>query len=663
MYTQSTYNLCKTTLVLYGLFFTSFLACDKPSTSEDLYKSVDQSIATVQNSNLPNTAKKETIAQAIQYLKELPSSERKLKKLKDYTYQAHHLQDSLLFFKLNQLRLEEAERQEDTLEVADAHWSYGSYYLEEEDYEKAFYHYTEAQKGFSQNRHPYYEAKMWYNLAFIKGRLKDYTTSETYIYKALPTFLQLHKKEQLYRCYTLLGFLYKELEGFDRAHAFHQQALQYLPEKDDKFMREAAYNNIGLLWHRQGTYTKAIDYYNQALTHQDLAKKKPALYARLLDNRAYSQLQLKHEERQIEDFQTALKIRDSIENREGVIINRLHIAEWHLAKGDTLTALSYAKQAHQEAHEIQLKKELLSALKLLAKIDLSHAAAYMTQWQDIQNELQRNLRHQRNKVAQIQFNTQQYRQQNLKLSKQKRILILVCVGVILIGLLLFFMIRQQYRYKKLEQQRQKEQELQQEREHERYRIAEDLHDGVLGKLFGLRMQWGMLKIQGSASDKKEHAMLLGELQKIEKEIREISHNLKKATKDSFYQDIEKLLAAKSELGNFSYQCDLAHHHNKRSLSAPVKEHLLAITEEILQNTIKHAAATHVTLACGFKNKTFYLSVVDNGKGFLTHQASDGIGLQNIQDRINKIGGDLNLKSSIGDGTAFYITVPTQKLKS
>jgi len=63
---------------------------------------------------------------------------------------------------------------------------------------------------------------------------------------------------------------------------------------------------------------------------------------------------------------------------------------------------------------------------------------------------------------------------------------------------------------------------------ERNRISEDLHDGVLGKLFATRIRLGFLgmKLFNDFPDKKrEFDTLIKDIECIEKEIREISHNL------------------------------------------------------------------------------------------------------------------------------------------
>ena len=67
--------------------------------------------------------------------------------------------------------------------------------------------------------------------------------------------------------------------------------------------------------------------------------------------------------------------------------------------------------------------------------------------------------------------------------------------------------------------------LEEEKVQERNRISQELHDGILGRLFGTRMGLGFLDLQGDEKLQQQHQDFLNELQDIEKEIRDVSHKL------------------------------------------------------------------------------------------------------------------------------------------
>src|SRR5690606_3915548 len=60
---------------------------------------------------------------------------------------------------------------------------------------------------------------------------------------------------------------------------------------------------------------------------------------------------------------------------------------------------------------------------------------------------------------------------------------------------------------------------------ERRRISEELHDGILGRLLGIRVNWERLQLEGDPEAIAEHQNLLYHLGLVEKEIRSISHDL------------------------------------------------------------------------------------------------------------------------------------------
>jgi two-component system NarL family sensor kinase len=90
--------------------------------------------------------------------------------------------------------------------------------------------------------------------------------------------------------------------------------------------------------------------------------------------------------------------------------------------------------------------------------------------------------------------------------------------------------------------------------------------------------------------------------------------------------------------------------------------LFRVTQEILNNMIKHSAATNVTVSVRYGDQHFSLSVKDNGKGFdyaamMDRSIGDsGSGLRNIVRRCKLIGAECIYETSVGSGTSVYMTV-------
>ncbi|CAL2086907.1 conserved membrane protein of unknown function [Tenacibaculum sp. 190524A02b] len=195
-----------------------------------------------------------------------------------------------------------------------------------------------------------------------------------------------------------------------------------------------------------------------------------------------------------------------------------------------------------------------------------------------------------------------------------------------------------------------------EREKERQRISEELHDGVLGKLFGTRLGLGFLNIP-EETDKEKYQQFLDELQEVEKEIREVSHKLSANLDGSnigFEGIVSQLVKDKSKLGNFEYSINTDTTIDWNSVNEVNRVNLYRIIQEALQNIIKHAKASHLTLAFSKQNGHILISIEDNGVGFNTAKNRNGIGINNIKSRVKRLKATLELDSSPNNGTSLVI---------
>lgn len=91
--------------------------------------------------------------------------------------------------------------------------------------------------------------------------------------------------------------------------------------------------------------------------------------------------------------------------------------------------------------------------------------------------------------------------------------------------------------------------------------------------------------------------------------------------------------------------------------------LFRSVDEILKNIIKHASASKVTITAQATRYSFSLSVADNGKGFDTsiltpeHRRLDSFGLFSIKERIEYLGGVMDIQSELGKGTTAILNIP------
>jgi signal transduction histidine kinase len=98
------------------------------------------------------------------------------------------------------------------------------------------------------------------------------------------------------------------------------------------------------------------------------------------------------------------------------------------------------------------------------------------------------------------------------------------------------------------------------------------------------------------------------------------------------------------------------------VSPEVETALYRIVQEALSNAVRHASATKVVVRLETKPGFVDLAVIDNGRGFdreaLHREGSmNGLGLLSLKERVELVGGTLNIESSVGRGTRLYVVIP------
>src|SRR5438309_1497631 len=93
------------------------------------------------------------------------------------------------------------------------------------------------------------------------------------------------------------------------------------------------------------------------------------------------------------------------------------------------------------------------------------------------------------------------------------------------------------------------------------------------------------------------------------------------------------------------------------LPQPWQENLLHIGQEALTNALKYAHARHFKTRLTYKAKKLRLELRDDGEGFKAKDRHDGVGLSGMRERVEQMGGELEIRSSRGKGTKITVLVP------
>ncbi|MBT8178144.1 MAG: sensor histidine kinase, partial [Eudoraea sp.] len=261
-------------------------------------------------------------------------------------------------------------------------------------------------------------------------------------------------------------------------------------------------------------------------------------------------------------------------------------------------------------------------------------------------------------------------------ARDQQLILGISLGLVLLGLAAIIIITQRVRVQRLRfQQQQQEsnqeifnlmlaqkQKMEEGKNSEKKRISEELHDGVLGAMNGIRMVLLGLNKKTDDSAVNMRGEALEKLKEVQEEIRSISHELNHASYRKFHNfinsinDLLKETMAASDLEiAFNYNEDV----EWDSLSGDTKINLYRIIQESLQNIIKHANASKVDLDFERLEDLLKIRISDNGKGFDVRKAKKGIGQKNIRSRVQKLNGTWNVESTPGEGTTISVLLPYQ----
>jgi signal transduction histidine kinase len=574
--------------------------------------------------------------------------------------------------------LEKSIKVNDTVSQAKSYSYLGDYYGSQSVSDSAFLYYFKSEKLYLNLKEKYNATRTRLNIALLQFNESDLLGSEMSVFKALSIIKGEKANDLEYESYNLLGAIYNELDDYERAIEFHNKALTSIV--DEKFPVEfqskaTSLNNIGLVYQNLNKNKQAIPYFQRGLEHKkDLILYKPFIYAMLLDNLGYSRFKLKNPEGLPELFYESLKIRDSLQLTTGIIISQIHLSEYFAYNKDTTKALQYSNEALVVARNSNNLRNLLLPLKQLSIIEPNKAAAYNKEYIHINDSLQKADRNIAEKFTRIEYETDEIKQENTDLTTQNRNLVYIFGSILILGMFLYIIKAQKAKNRELlykqEQQKANEEiynlmisqqnDVETIRVKEKKRVAQELHDGVLGRMFGVRMNLDSLNKIHDESASVQRTSYLTELRNIEQDIREISHDLNRekselinnfvAIVDNLFEDQKKTFKTK-----LVSNIDLTIKWEK--VSNAVKINLYRIIQESLQNINKYANANVVRVEFKKENDHLFLQISDDGIGFNVNRAKKGIGLQNMLSRINECKGTFEIKSKKGEGTIITVKVP------
>ena len=630
--------------------------------SGDSKKAILEKVVTTAEIHLPDTAKTKIYSQV--------------------SLAYRRLGDSSSFRQINTRLMGLSNRIDDYQTLGEAHWDLGDFYNPAKP-DSSYYHYKEAHENFLKAELDAnakdYPGRILYAMALVKDNNKDYVGAEKDIVAAIGFFKEKGFNARLFSSYNLLANIQNGLNNLGKALEYHELAGNYIQYNNrDRQYRDSVYNtmNKGVAYIRNENYSKGIELLNTVLSYDSLKFKEPQSYAKGLASLANGQFQ--NGDPNIEDMKQLIQesndILDSLGDTFHKARNHEFMAELLAFENDTSQAINMAHAAKRIAEETNNNDRLLTTLQLLTTLDKKNSADHAKAYFNLSDSLQAQERNIRDKFALIAMETDEVIEQNEALARQKRTWIAIAAGLLLFAVAVFTIITLRVNNQKLKF-RQKQQESNQEiynlmlaqqgkiqegKQLEQKRISEEIHDGILGEMLGIRLILSGLNERNDEAAVAQRAELIDKLQELEEEMRTISHELN----DASYQKINNFIVSVADLiksigASTELKTEFTHDQNMDwdALDGELKINSYRIVQESMQNCIKHAQCKSIAVDFKVLDEKLIVTIKDDGIGFDKNKGKKGIGLKNIISRVHKMSGALNIDSEIGKGTLVRVEIP------
>jgi len=225
---------------------------------------------------------------------------------------------------------------------------------------------------------------------------------------------------------------------------------------------------------------------------------------------------------------------------------------------------------------------------------------------------------------------------------------------------------QQSRLEALEQQEEIRRELLrhtvQAQEDERARIARELHDETSQVLTAFTLELATLR--ELAKRKPQMEKTVEKLQDLSRRMSQGLYGLVRDLRPAQLDDLGLVPALKSHLESEcspkGLQVTLEVTGTQTRLDSLIETVLFRVAQEALTNVTRHAETNEANLRLDYAPEAVTLGVLDSGKGFDPNEPLHpprGWGLEGMRERVEAVGGQLNLYSAPGRGTTVEVVIP------
>lgn len=200
----------------------------------------------------------------------------------------------------------------------------------------------------------------------------------------------------------------------------------------------------------------------------------------------------------------------------------------------------------------------------------------------------------------------------------------------------------------------------QAQEKERNELGLELHDNINQLLSVTKLYLGVVKSEKTYNEEMIDKSYV-HLEEAIQDIRKLSHSLVTPSlgHDGLSKALKELTNSVQKLNKIDIRLSIDKDFELLLQDKNKELVFYRIVQEQLNNIVKYAQASEVVIRLQLKGDQLYLIIHDNGIGFNVHKQSNGIGLKNINSRVNFYSGKMNLISAPGEGCTLEVSIPNE----
>lgn len=676
-------NKIKYKLRFFVLFyFFLFFSCNTQTKETTKYERVD-SLLFVFNKEPIKSEKKKILGKIHNEIKTQDLDSVSLLYYEKLTDKAFEIEDFEFYYELYNEIEKKAIIAKDTLTLIETECNKATYFLIKYDYNNTYYYLNKAEKLSLSSKNKKFLSFIYTNKAKILDAYKNHILAESFAFKSLNYIDDRKGKadEYLYESYMTISKCLFYQNKLDESLIYYLKTLEVAYKlKDDLYYKSNiahTLNDIASIYIKKKNFNKAIAYINSGLAIDNFKKTDQNIFCYLTNNLGYSKLNL-NDNTAKKHFIESLEIAKQTKNIFAINTSNLYLSEYYLKYNNIPKAFFHANEVLQATDKNKLNDDKLKALLLLAKANPNEATNYFENYQKLSDRLINNERLTRDKFARIEFETNEIISEKDIIQKEKESILQklwsvssIAALIILIVLLFYFIKSRNLKNKELkfiqEQQNSKEEiyDLMLNQQHrieegkylEKNRISQELHDGVMGKLMAIRLNLFILKKKQDTETIEKCLPFIDDIQNIEKEIRQISHDLNQNLFNdnvTFISIVENLFTMIKGHSDIEFNLNIDERIDWEVINNNIKINIYRIIQEALQNIDKYAQATKVNINMFKKENEIHITIVDNGIGFKPDTNKKGIGLENMKKRMTEINGTFLIETIINQGTTINL---------